>query len=450
MISFLLVPIYTHALSTAEYGLVDLITTVGTIVMSVLSINVGEAIMRFGLDRDTDHRKVMRTGLVILCAVSVAGLVLIPVCRQFSGLAAYGELIYAYVVTLACSQVFLSYLRGQEKLMAYSVGNILHTAVAAGLNILFLVVFRWEIRGYLLAYVGANVISAVYAGAVGRVDRAVCGVQMDRELSLQMLRYSVVLIPNTFMWWIINSSDRVMVTAIAGAAENGIYAIAYKVPSLLHTIAAVFAVAWSYSAIRESGSSDEQEYHNQTYHRMVQTLICLVAAMLLVIKPFIRCYVAEEFASAWMYTPPLFIGFLFQALGQFLATSYTVHKNSLGFLASSMLGAGVNILLNLLLIPRFWVMGAAVATCISYFAVFLFRGIHTRKYMDIRLCRPQYLVGCGLLAAMSGALYLDGPVSGVVMVCLCGGGAYVFREYLLTVWLAIRRRGKGNEHTGTV
>ena len=56
---------------------------------------------------------------------------------------------------------------------------------------------------------------------------------------------SVVLIPNTFMWWIMNSSDRVMVTYMIGAAANGIYAVSYKLPTLVSTLTGIFNQASS-------------------------------------------------------------------------------------------------------------------------------------------------------------------------------------------------------------
>lgn len=442
LITFLMAPLYTYALSTGEFGTADLITTLSMVIMPVLSLNVGEAVMRFGLDKGADHRKVIRTGIGMLLLATVLGLAMVPILQCFEALKENAWLIYLYVITLAYSQVFLYYLRGQEKVTAYSVGNIIHTAVAAVLNVLFLVVFRWGLRGYLLAYICSNVSSAAYAAVVGRVDKAFKGFRIDRRLSIQMLRFSVVLVPNTFMWWIINSSDRLMVTAIVGAAANGIYAIAYKIPSLLSTMSEVFSQAWSYSAIREQGSRDETEYHNQMYHNMVVTLTFITASMLLIIRPFLRYYVAQDYYSAWMYTPYLFIGFLFQALGQFLATPYTVHKNSWGFLLSGTMGAVVNIVLNFLMIPRMGVAGAALATCLSYFSVYLFRAIHTQKYIKIRVFRIRHLLGYGLLLVMSVGMFINGWLGILLLI-----GAYALvlvlsKDFFLALLKKLKMRGK--------
>lgn len=440
LITFFLVPLYTYALSTEEYGTVDLITTICTVLMPVMILNISESVMRFCLDKGADHRKIMSTGLTILGAATLLGLALIPVARLFPDISEYGGLIYAYLITAAYSQVFLCYLRGQEKLMMYSVGNIIHTAVAAVLNILFLVMFRWGIKGYLLAYTCSNIASALFAAVVGRVDLAIRGFRLDGRLTRMMLRFSVVLIPNTFMWWIINFSDRVMVTAMLGAAANGIYAVSYKIPSMLSSMSEMFNQAWSYSAIRESDSADEAEYHNQMYSNMVQTLTVITAGVLLVIKPFMRLYVAPEYYAAWEYTPYLLIGFMFLSLATFLATPYTVHKSSLGFLLSSMMGAGVNILGNLLLIPRLGITGAALATCLSYIAIYLFRGIHTRRYVKIRILQWKHLLCYGLLIAMSGALFVEGTIGTILLVGFFVAVVWLSKDFLLTLWHMIQKK----------
>lgn len=443
LISFFLVPLYTYVLTKEEYGTVDLIATVCTVLAPVLILNVNEAVMRFCLDRNVDNQKVMSTGLAVLAGATVVGLGIIPAAHCIPKISDYALPVYFYVISMGYAQVFLNYLRGQEKLTAYSVGSILQTGVAACMNILFLVVFRWGIRGYLLAYICANVVCAVYSAILGRVDKVIRAFRPERGLTRMMLRFSVILIPNTFMWWIINSSDRVMVAAMVGTAANGIYAVSYKIPSLLSTVSEIFNQAWSFSAIREMGSEDETQYHNQTYHRMVQVMTLVTAAILLVIKPVMRVYVAAEYYSAWRYTPYLLMGFLFLTLATFLSTAYVMNKNSMGFLLSSMMGAAVNIVLNLLLIPRLGVTGAALATGLSYTSVYLFRGIHTRKYIHIRVFQTGHLIGYGLLIGMCGALFIKGIAGVLLLVALFGAVVLHNRSFFREMWTAVRKRRAG-------
>ena len=381
LISFFLIPLYTNALTTTEYGVVDLIATVGTVAVPVLTLNICESVMRFALDKDANKDKITQIGTNLLLIGMVVGLVIFPICHSFNRISQYSAFVYFYVISLAASQLYLCDLRGKELLVYYSIGNVLHTFFIAALNILFLVVFKGGIEGYLNAYIIANILTATYALIMGKGYRSFSFSGVDKKLLQRMIKYSIVLIPNSFMWWIMNSSDRVMVSSMVGIAANGIYAVSYKLPTLVSTLTTIFNQAWSYSAIREEGTEDENEYNNKIFRTLIGIVMLIGIGLITFMKPFLSIYVAKEYYAAWKYTPFLTVGCVYLTLATFMATSYTVHKDSFGYLFSGMFGAIFNIVMNLALIPLIGVYGAAIATCISYMLVFVFRLFHTRKYI---------------------------------------------------------------------
>lgn len=424
IISFFLIPLYTNHLSTRQYGTADLITTIATVAVPVITLNIGEALMRFGLDKDADHEKNTQIGSFMLLVATIIGLVIFPICGRITDVSSYAGYVYFYILSLAASQIYLCDLRGKEMLLKYSIGSILVTFLTAIFNIVFLVGMHMGIEGYLMAYGIANFATAIYALIAGKGYRAFGFSRLDKRLMRQMAKYSFVLIPNAFMWWIMNSSDRIMVTAMVGAAANGIYAISYKIPSIVSTATNIFNRAWSYSAIREENAVDEVEYNNQML-RMLTGLVMLVGIFILAItKPFLRIYVAPSYYEAWKYTPFLVVGFVYMTVGSFVATSYTVHKDSFGFLFSGMTGAGINIVLNAILIPFWKVYGSAFATCVSYIAAFVFRYYHTKKYMDYNIHTLEFIVGSILLVVSSFCMFINNYVGlafqfGIFIIEMC-------------------------------
>ena len=329
IISFFLVPLYTNILTTREYGTVDLIYTIGMVLVPLLTLNIGESIMRFALDKDADCDKIMSTGITILIFGAIIGLLILPIANLFESVSNYSIYIYLYTLTLAFSQIFLCYLRGKEFLLKYSIGNIIQSLTIAIFNIIFLIGMKKGIEGYLMAYILANVCTGLYGFWAGKVNLVIKKYSIDIELSKNMIKYSVVLIPNSFMWWIMNSSDRMMVSAMISVTANGVYAVAYKIPTLLSTITTIFNQAWSYSAIREDESEDKEEYNNRVYENLVTIVIVVATGLLMIMKPFLSVYVGKEYYTAWHYVPYLIVGFVFMTLGSFIATSYTVHKDSI-------------------------------------------------------------------------------------------------------------------------
>ena len=425
LISFFLVPLYTNILTTAEYGVVDLVNTLCTVLAPILILNINEAVMRFALDKGANYKKIMSTGLTVFVGAIFLGILVIPASSLFSEVAQYSTYIYFYTVTLAGSQLFLCYLRGKENIAFYSVGSVLQTMTIALFNILFLAVLHKGIKGYFLAYIISNIITILFAFIAGNVREVIRDYKFDIKLTKAMAAYSVVLIPNTFMWWIMNSSDRVMVTSIIGVAANGIYAVSYKLPSLVSTMTGIFNQAWSYSAIREDGAEDENEYNNMVFNRLISIVMLLSIALLTIVKPFLRLYVGMDYYSAWEYTPFLIIGSAYLTLATFMATSYTVHKDSFGYLFSATFGAALNIVLNFLLIPIIHVYGAAFATCISYIAVFAFRLIHTKKYIKYNIKNKEFIGGSVFLILSSISLFLDNSFGVIIQSIIL----------LLAVWL---------------
>lgn len=436
LISFFLVPLYTYALTATEYGVVDLIVTVGTVAVPVLTLNISEAVMRFALDKDADKKKITQIGTGILIIGMLLGLLIFPICHSFNKISQYSEFVYFYVVALSMSQLYLCDLRGKELLVYYSIGNVLNTFFIAALNILFLVVLKEGIEGYLKAYIIANTLTAIYAIVVGKGYKSFNFSEIDKGLLARMAKYSIVLIPNSFMWWIMNSSDRIMVSSMISVAANGIYAVSYKLPTLVSTLTTIFNQAWSYSAIREEGTADESEYNNKIFKVLIGIVMLTGIGILTFAKPFLSVYVSKEYYIAWKYMPFLTVGCVYLTMASFMATSYTVHKDSFGYLFSGMFGAIFNIVMNFILIPLIGVYGAAIATCISYILVFVFRLFHTRKYIKYNIKNKEFLLGSIILFLSAALMYVDnwsgfGLQCFLLLVVIC-----LFSD----IWLPIVRK----------
>ena len=397
LITFLLVPLYTKAFTTSEYGTVDLITTIGTILVPIITLNIGEAVMRFALDDDANRNNITSIGIFYAALSFLLGFSAFLVLNFFPQITVNKWLVYFYCVSQGLYHTFACNLRGQEKLFHYAAGNILHTFVAAILNIIFLLTLRLGVNGYFSAYIISNLVSFLYCFAFGDVFATFRNFHLDKDLMKKMVSYAIVLVPNSLMWWIMNSSDHIMVTSMISIAANGIYAISYKIPSILSSLSTVFNQAWSYSAIHENKSDDREAFNNTMFDKLVRFQLIVTVFLMIIIRPFLKIYVQPAYYEAWKYTPYLLVGYFFLTMGTFLSTTYTVQKDSKGFLYSGTTGAVANITLNWLLIPIWGIHGAAFATCVSYIIVFLYRSRDTKKYITIHVFKREYIAGYVLL-----------------------------------------------------
>ena len=323
-----------------------------------------------------------------------------------------------YILVTAVSGISLCYIRGIEKILIFSIISIIKTLVIGIASIIFLVVFKLGINGYLLAYIIAETVTIFLCMFFGIKDYRIKLSKPDKELIKQMVKFSVFLIPNALMWWIINSMDRFMIVPFFGTEANGIYAVSAKIPTILVTITSIFNQAWMYSAIKEEKDKDinnNSDYTSNIYNVLFKFITLSSTLLIIILKPLLRIYVGKEFFSAWMYTPPLLVGSVFLTLGTFLSNEYTVHKDSKGFLRSASVGAIVNLVLNFMLMPIMGVLGAAIATCISYITVFIYRAYDIRKYKKIQYINNEKKIYLLVLILASIMVYINNQVFSLIV-----------------------------------
>ena len=213
-----------------------------------------------------------------------------------------------------------------------------------------------------------------------------------------MLRYCIPLIPTAVFWWIMGVSDRYMVKWFLGSDANGIYAVAYKIPTILTILATVFMDAWQLSAIAESDG--DRQVHLQFYGRIwdaFASAVFLGAGGIIALSPLLIRLLAEEaYYSAWQYIPVLTLSMAAAAFSNFMGSVYVVTKQSKASFWTSLVGAGSNIVLNLWLIPQIGLQGAA-ATFLSCLAVFLIRLVNARQLLPFSLSGRKLALGVGIL-----------------------------------------------------
>lgn len=407
LITFFLVPLYTNVLTTVEYGTVDLMTVLTTVVVPIITLNISESVMRFSMDNDIKKEKILSIGLLISIIASIISVLSIPIFNAFTVTSDYSIFLSLYILSFSASLILLCYIRGIEKLLDYSIISIVQTAIIAILNVVFLVKFKLGIKGYILAYTISYFTTILLCLIRGNIKKNLKSFKIDNSLLKKMLKYSILLIPNSLMWWIMNSLDRIMVTSMIGVAENGIYAVSYKIPSILTTLTNIFNQAWMFSAVKEKESKDKNQYTSSIFDGLSTAVIAITLFLLLILKPLLKIYVGTDFYTSWKYVPPLLVGSAVLTLGTFLSNEYTAHKDSKGFLYSSLLGAVLNVILNSILIPKIGIIGASLATCVSYIGVFIYRIVDTKKYVKIEYLTKNKIMNFIILLVMAISTYVN-------------------------------------------
>lgn len=387
IISFLLVPLYTYVLSTTDYGTVDLMTTTVQLLIPILTINIQDAVLRFSLDEECDEKEVIGEALKIIAISSVLLAAVLIIVDKNNILRMDDQYLYFLFLSFVfgtTNNCFSMYLRARNKVWILTIGGLMNTILTCGLNIVLLLCMKMGVTGYLVANVAGTGIAIVFMLFAGNIYKE-AKFRNTNHLLKVMIPYSLPLVVNSLAWWLNNASDRYILTFFCGAAINGIYAVAYKIPTILSTVQTVFYNAWSISAIIEFDKDDKDGFIGNVY-TMYSSASYLGCTVLLICNIFIaRILYSNDFFVAWKYVPFILVGTVFNGIALFEGCIFTAVKKTKDVSITTIMGALVNTFLNFALIPVFGATGAALATMVGYCSIWIVRTIQLRKIVRMKV-----------------------------------------------------------------
>lgn len=416
IISFFLVPLYTYILTTNQYGTIDLIFTISTVLTPLIMLNIGEAIMRYSLDEDTSSDKIMSVGIINFIFGIIIALIFVPIFSINKILDNYKWYMYFYIVLCATKSMLNGYLRGNNKLKHYAISNILNAILIVIFNIIFLIFLKKGIDGYLFAYILSEIFVIIYIILFGKVLNSIKKLKFDKKLTVNMIKFSLAIVPNSLLWWIINSSDRIMVSYFQNLSQTGLLAVSYKIPSLLVVLNTILMQSWKYSAIKEKDSQDNEKFTNIMFDKFFRLSILISSFLILIIKPLTKILFEASYYESWIASIFLLIGFVFLGISTFIGTIYYVKKDMIGNMISALFGAILNIIFNLIFIPIMGFSGAALGATLSYLSILLYRYYNTKKYQTIHLFKKEYIILCVLILIMIISNILNNLIGNIISV----------------------------------
>lgn len=435
-LTFLLTPFYTRVLSSAEYGITDLLIQTGNLIIPIASVGIANGVIRYGLERSSNKASVFTTGILVTLAGFFVLALASPLLDQLTFLSGYVRLVLLYVLAANLHSICNQFARALGHVRLFALDGILRTVLTILLNILLLAVFPLGAVGYVLANVLADGIAAVFVFSAAKEWRYLRLSSLSRSEAGRMLRYSAPLVPSTLCSWIINISDRYLIALLIGSAATGIYAVSNKVPNILMNVAGIFTSAWQLSALAEQPKAEKERFFSNVY--AVYSAIAFVTAsgVILTARLSTSLLAAPEYYEAWRYVPVLTLATTFACLGSFLSSIYMVEQRSTATFVTTMFGAACNLAGNFFLIPLWGSMGAAVSTLFSYILIFTVRALHTRSMLRIHWALHR-LLPCVLLLCIQCVL-MEREVPCLPMwSCLCFAAVALINRRPL--WSALRK-----------
>lgn len=375
VVSFLMLPIYTKYLSPTDYGIVSVVTSVINFLGIFYILGLHGALVKYYVYYEDDKEKQNElVSTIIITVFIIAGtftglfILLHKVLLEkfLNGIDFYPYLFYS-LISIFFSSIYICY---QALLQIRAKGNkysIIQLCIVFGtliLNIIFIIVFKFQAMGMILSGLIINILVFIYA--IISLNKEFT-ISFNKEILRKSLKYSLPLLPHSLANWTSNLVDRILLNNLLSAKFVGIYNVGYQFGNIINIVALAVNnafIPWFFSEMK--GENDRSALKK---FAIVFIMIYSIGAMWLsILAPIVlKIMVNEKYMAAVTCIPYIAFAYVYNGIYYFFVSGLFYNERGTKYIfLGSMTGAVINIILNYVLIPRYEIVGSSIATLVSF------------------------------------------------------------------------------------
>lgn len=441
LIAVILTPILTAKLSKAEFGQYDLVTTIVSLLLPALTLQISSAAFRFLIEKKNDlveQKSIISTIYAFVIPVSlIATMIYVLIMGgkfNFTTL-----LICVYFLGDILLSTTQQIIRGLGKNLLYSISCITRSIIdlilvvmllgvvfpfSLGLNGVLIALSCATIGGLIVLFFGAHIYSLINIKSVNRCQL------------FDLLKYSWPMVPNNLSTWVLRLSDRLVITAVLGIEANAVYAVANKLPNLFSAVQNTFIYAWQENASIAVNDNDKEEYYSKLCNEIWYILIGIMALLIVFTPILFHILIRGDYDEAFYQMPVLYFGMLFSCMSSVIGGIYIAYKRTVNVGLTTMVAAIVNLIIDLSFVKLIGIWAGSISTMVSYLFLVIFRMIDVQKFQRVRFEYVRIIIGFGLLVLMGFLCYQRTVISYLINVVLCMLVLYIYDKKVIKTLLA--------------
>lgn len=416
LVVFFLLPLYTFFLTPEEYGTVDLIITYLSLSVPVITLQLEMASFRFLVDARADEaykKRIISSALQIILAILAVFIAVFAIVSLFITIP-YAWLILLCGSLTVFSNLFLQFARGFGDNKKFAIACTVTAAMTLIGTLLFVVYLRMGAEGMFLSMAAANLFCALYLFFSLKVYKYLGINSIDRDLQRELTGYSLPLVPNGISWWVINASDRTIISIILGVAANGIYAVSSKYAAIFTSVFSIFNLSWTESASIHINSKDRDKFFSDVINTTLKLFGSLGLGLIAFVPLIFNFLIDARYDESYVYIPILVLAAFFNVIAGMYSAIYIAKKLTKRVGGTAMMAAAISIALNLIFIYYIGLYAIAISTAAAYFFLAVFRHYDVKKYVKITYDKNLFVILGGLFILTAGLYYLNNPVGNVI------------------------------------
>lgn len=378
--SFILLPIYTRYMTPADYGITNSLQVLSTVLSILFTLAIERSVYRLYFDFKTEKDKRDYLGTITIAvffiSLIVTGFIFIfrgVVSQIYESIPFYPYYVYAILIAFFSTFQILPkiYFQVNQKANKY----VLISIALFVLNVLFTLWFVVENNEGAIGMLKAGFCSSiVIAPVVIYISCKTINFRFKRALFIESLKFSIPMLPSLLSAFVLNLSDRVFIENYFSLADVGIYSLGYKIAGVLGLLAGAFLSAYTPVFYKFANSENQlvaKEKLAKYNHVFIVGVISMAFFITLFSKEAILFLLDAKYINAYKIIPIITFCYMLTTVSGLLNCMIYQKKSTAKLMLIQLVGAGLSILANFLLIPQYGMYGAAFATLISFVILFI-------------------------------------------------------------------------------
>jgi len=440
VITFLLVPIYTHMLPPADYGEADLSYTLVVMLVSVAFMELWTGLLRFSYDREGETEKRKLFGEILLTALTLLPLYLLScwLGAMWQG-SRYTLLMLGVGVLLLCLHLWQYQARAMGDSRRFVISGAISSATQLGTVLLGLYVFKAGAEMLLIAPAVGCILAILYLEAHYRLLKG--KLNLSKKNYKELLAFSLPLALNAVAYNAMTNLSRLIAGDCLPEETSGYLALASKFILIVTSLVYIFSLAWQESAYEKSGQSDRSAWYSEMA-RLFTDLMCVLTAFFILGTQWIFPYViGMDYQPTLEIMPVYYLSTLLYAFSTFYGYIYSAEKKNTLLTLSTIAGAAVNLLsLWFFFLFGMGMMAVPLALLLGYAVNLLLRVVLLKGCIRVRLSRRALAWGGGILILSLVGLRLPPVCQPVLLFLMAGVTVFRYRKEIKNLMIQVKNR----------
>lgn len=398
--SLITFPILTRVLTKEQYGILGLVTATMLFGVAVAKAGLSDGIIRFYKEYSGARENlavfsssVLIRGIVLSIITVLMYLGIFSIVNKRLGLS---DEYYICFMIMAINLmirplniIVLYFLRVNDKTLFINVLNIFERMISVGLSLFLLLYIFRDFYGYFIGVVMTELLVSIILFYWFFKNYSVKLEKVSRELTKKLIKFGAPLLLSELSFLIMSYADRYIIMAYLGEQALGVYSVGYNLAMYIGNII-MFSLSYSVIPIyveiySVEGREKTEDFLKKCMHYLLVVIIPMWFGYFAIDKDLLIALASEKYESAATFSPIILVGYFLLAMNTLFSAGLYLRKKTMALFGITVTGIILNITMNIILLPRLQLMGAAVSSLLSFLTAIILTRLISGRYISVHV-----------------------------------------------------------------